>query len=148
METLSWTFLLGLAVGVLIGSLFIPSAIRLALSKIIQIATHRLAALNTEHDKQLLILTARRDLERHIKTEHAQTLEAQTQLKEATMRILTQCAEVKLESIQWQAVARNVAASHPDGVEVFARVVTAHGLDKPAVELVPDPMTVGATHAS
>lgn len=29
----------------------------------------------------------------------------------------------------WQAVARNIAAGIPDGVETFARVTAAHGLE-------------------
>lgn len=29
----------------------------------------------------------------------------------------------------WQAVARNIATSHPEGAEVFTRVALAHGLN-------------------
>lgn len=29
----------------------------------------------------------------------------------------------------WEAVARNIAASHPEGREVFLRVAQAHGLE-------------------
>lgn len=31
------------------------------------------------------------------------------------------------ESNNWQAVARNIATSHPEGAEVFRRIALAHG---------------------
>ncbi len=37
--------------------------------------------------------------------------------------------QARHDAQMWEAVARNIAASHPESVEVFRRVAAAHGLE-------------------
>ena len=36
-------------------------------------------------------------------------------------------ADTRSEAAKWEAVARNIATSHPEGAAVFKRVAAAHG---------------------
>lgn len=132
MITLSYV-LAAFVVGIVVGCAAIPRGLMVIAQTL---TDHAMKALRQAEEKMQQV-EARAERASEHGTRLLATIEAREQALKTTQAKMVELVargifggvEAEKTANLWQAVARNIATSHPEGAAVFLRVAAAHGLE-------------------